>query len=129
LKDIENGFYIDIGANDPVIDSVSLVFYERGWRGVHIEPMQQYSNKLRQSRPDERVEQTAIGKQPGSVVFFEFEDTGLSTADIEIAEQHKQKGFAVTETRVDVQPLSVILNQYSDRSIHWIKIDVEGLEK
>ena len=37
LKHINNGFYIDIGANDPVVDSVSLAFYENGWRGVHVE--------------------------------------------------------------------------------------------
>ena len=37
LKHVENGCYVDIGANDPVVDSVSLAFYERGWRGVHVE--------------------------------------------------------------------------------------------
>ena len=38
LKHVENGFYIDIGAQDPVIDSVSRGFYEKGWRGLHVEP-------------------------------------------------------------------------------------------
>ncbi len=38
LKHVENGFYVDVGAQDPVVDSVSLAFYEHGWRGVHIEP-------------------------------------------------------------------------------------------
>ena len=31
LKDVKNGFYIDIGAQDPIVDSVSLFFFERGW--------------------------------------------------------------------------------------------------
>jgi|SRR5262245_3315890 len=39
LKHVEKGFYIDIGAQDPVVDSVSLAFYEKGWRGVHVEPV------------------------------------------------------------------------------------------
>ena len=39
LGQIEHGFYIDIGAQDPIIDSVSLAFYEHGWRGIHVEPM------------------------------------------------------------------------------------------
>ena len=30
---IPNGCYIDVGAQDPVADSVSPAFYERGWRG------------------------------------------------------------------------------------------------
>jgi len=36
LKHIKNGFYIDIGAWDPVIDSVSNLFYENGWRGINV---------------------------------------------------------------------------------------------
>ena len=37
LRDIEAGFYVDIGAQDPVVDSVSRGFYELGWRGIHAE--------------------------------------------------------------------------------------------
>jgi hypothetical protein len=32
LKDVNSGFYIDIGVQDPEKDSVSLAFYEKGWR-------------------------------------------------------------------------------------------------
>jgi len=31
LKHVGRGFYIDLGAQDPVIDSISLAFYEHGW--------------------------------------------------------------------------------------------------
>ncbi len=37
--DIENGFYIDVGANDPVKMSVTKSFYLRGWNGINIEPL------------------------------------------------------------------------------------------
>ena len=93
LKHVENGFYIDIGAQHPVVDSVSLAFYEHGWRGVHVEPTQQYSILLRAARPDESVLQVAIGNQNQKVTFFEFEDTGLSTADADVAHQHRASGF------------------------------------
>jgi len=30
---VEKGFYVDIGAQDPLVDSVSLAFlWEHGWR-------------------------------------------------------------------------------------------------
>ena len=32
------GFYIDVGANEPVTDSVTMLFYLRGWSGVNVEP-------------------------------------------------------------------------------------------
>ena len=36
FKDVEEGFYIDVGAQDPESDSVTRVFYERGWSGINI---------------------------------------------------------------------------------------------
>ena len=45
LKHVERGFYIDVGAQDPVINSVSLAFYEKGWRGVHVEPTKFYARQ------------------------------------------------------------------------------------
>ena len=129
LNHVENGFYIDIGAQDPVIDSVSLAFYEHGWRGVHIEPTQQYSDKLRMARPDETVMQVAIGKQTGTPTFYEFDDTGLSTANPDIARRHQEAGFRGNETLVPVISLDTLFERIGAREIHWLKVDVESLEK
>lgn len=43
LRHVERGTYIDLGAQDPVADSVSLAFYENGWRGLHVEPVSFYA--------------------------------------------------------------------------------------
>jgi hypothetical protein len=55
LQNVARGFYIDVGAQDPIVDSVSMGFYEEGWRGVHVEPVAAYAAKLRAQRPDEIV--------------------------------------------------------------------------
>lgn len=128
LKNIEKGFYIDIGAQDPVVDSVSLAFYEQGWRGVHLEPVTYYAEKLRDARPDETVIQAAVGRGSGVLSFFEIIDTGLSTGNAQIAEKHAKDGFAVRETVVPFISLDTILDKYQERDIHWLKIDVEGME-
>jgi hypothetical protein len=39
LRSLESGFYIDVGANDPTIDSVTKAFYASRWHGINIEPM------------------------------------------------------------------------------------------
>ncbi|RCS23545.1 FkbM family methyltransferase [Phyllobacterium salinisoli] len=129
LQHVENGFYIDIGAQDPVVDSVSRGFYEKGWRGVHVEPTAAYADKLRENRPDEDVLQIAIGKGGNSIRFFEIPETGLSTGDLELAETHREKGLEVVETEVPLQPLATIFDRIGDREIHWLKVDVEGMEK
>src|SRR5579863_744930 len=45
-----DGFYIDVGANHPVNDSVTKAFYDRGWRGINIEPGRVFE-KLAAMRP------------------------------------------------------------------------------
>ena len=129
LQHIEGGHYIDIGAQDPVVDSVSLAFYEHGWRGIHVEPVTQYANKLKAARPDETVMQVAIGNSPGPLTFFEFKDTGLSTADPAIAQLHKENGFECVESQTPVISLDELLDGNSLHPVHWLKLDVEGLEK
>lgn len=34
----KTGFYIDIGAAWPQVDSVTHAFYLKGWRGINVEP-------------------------------------------------------------------------------------------
>jgi FkbM family methyltransferase len=129
LGHIHDGLYIDIGAQDPIVDSVSLPFYQQGWRGVHIEPTLQYSNKLRLARPDELVLQVALGQEEGILAFYEIPDTGLSTINAAIAEQHRAQGFDQRQTVVPVMTLDTVLTSLGKREVHWLKVDVEGAEK
>ncbi len=129
LRNVERGFYVDIGAQDPVVDSVSLGFYEQGWRGVHVEPVAAYAQSLRERRPDEVVLQVAVGAQQGSLTLYEIADTGLSTARREIALEHGGAGFALQEVQVECLTLEQVLAPYAGRDIHWLKVDVEGFER
>jgi FkbM family methyltransferase len=128
LKSVEHGFYIDIGAQDPIEDSVSLLFYEQGWRGVHVEPTATYAAKIRSARPDEEVVEAAIGTGTGLLTFHEFPGTGLSTGDRAIAERHAEEGYKVKERLVPLVSLRELLDRHADKEIHWLKIDVEGME-
>lgn len=127
---IQNGCYIDVGAQHPVTDSVSKAFYERGWRGIHVEPSANYANLLRASRPDETVVQAAAASTAGIVRFFEIPGTGLSTARSDIAEEHKDKlKCSIVEELVPATTLDDLLDLTPSNDIHWLKIDVEGYEK
>ena len=97
LSHVEKGFYIDIGAQDPLVDSVSLLFYEHGWRGIHVEPAPHYADLLRQQRPGDTVIQAVVGNGPAVLPFFEIPGTGISTADPDIAAQHRKRGFETRE--------------------------------
>lgn len=129
LGHIEKGFYIDIGAQDPVVDSVSKAFYEHGWRGVHVEATPAYAEALRKNRPDELVIEAAVSDRIGEMTFYEIPETGLSTGDADIALRHMEKNFEVKEITVACTTLAEIFTLAGDQEIHWLKIDVEGMEK
>jgi FkbM family methyltransferase len=129
LRHVEHGFYIDIGAYDPVIDSVSLAFHQRGWHGIHVEPMPRYAELLREQRPTDIIIQAAVGSGPPLLRFFETPGGGISTADPEIADAHRKRGTYVQEITVPCIALSDVFALCVTNEIHWLKIDVEGYER
>ncbi len=50
LMDVKKGFYVDVGAYHPIIDSVTKYFYEMGWSGVNIEPQSEFVQLLKTDR-------------------------------------------------------------------------------
>lgn len=128
LKRVKQGRYLDIGAQDPIHDSVSKAFYDAGWRGVHVEASPGYAAAIRTARPDETVIEAAVCDAAKPIDFYEIPDTGLSTGNPEVAQHHGKLGHAVRLITVPVVRLSSILEQMGDGDIHWMKIDVEGME-
>ncbi|MFJ4195251.1 FkbM family methyltransferase [Pseudomonas sp. NPDC089534] len=130
LKLFENGFYIDVGANDPVHDSVTKAFYDHGWQGINVEPMQDYCDALRRQRPRDTTLQCVASDRPGELTFYGIADTGLSTADPAVAKARKDLGMNVQPLTVTARTLTSICEEHAaGRTIHFLKIDVEGHEE
>ena len=131
LGHLERGFYIDIGAQHPEIDSVSKAFFDRGWQGVHVEPVPHYANSLREARPGDRVIEAAVSNRVGRTTLIVFPDTGLSTTVLDIAAGHVDAGVPAPEAGLEVPTVTLasIAEELGEREVHWLKIDVEGLEK
>lgn len=128
LQDVDQGFYVDVGAHHPLKDSVTRAFYERGWRGINIEPVRAWLDLLEIDRPEDINLGVAIGLARGHVDFYDVDDTGLSTTNPEIASQHAGDGFLVRMIRVEATTLDDVLEQHARADIHFLKIDVEGAE-
>ncbi len=124
------GFYVDVGANDPDIDSVSRAFYERGWSGINIEPLAAQFRRLRERRPRDVNLEIAVGESEGEITFYAIEQWhGYSTTDAEIVAQHRADGLKVEIQQVPVRRLAAVLDQHAaGRVIDFMKVDVEGAE-
>ncbi|NDC56463.1 MAG: FkbM family methyltransferase, partial [Alphaproteobacteria bacterium] len=122
LHGVKEGRYIDIGACDPRIDSVSRGFYEQGWRGVHFEPVRAFAERIREDRPDETVHEIALSDRCGEIEFFVSPNKGLSTGIVDNAKP------GISPCRVVARTLAACSPELGAGPIHWMKIDVEGME-
>jgi FkbM family methyltransferase len=129
LKHVENGFYIDVGANDPVADSVTKAFYDRGWRGINVEPLPSHCDDLRAQRPRDITLCCAAGETRGETEIYDCEVRGWATGDKTVAERHAREGYQGGWRRVSMRTLTDICHEHVTGSIHFLKIDVEGMEK
>lgn len=138
LHAIGAGRYVDVGASDPVADSVTKAFYDRGWRGLNIEPLPVEADLLRTDRPADAVVEAVISSAKASTVTFHAVigavehgvNSGLSTAVDSIANQHKRAGFQVQDLDVACRRLDEVIEEHGlrDCDVHFLKIDVEGAE-
>lgn len=130
LGHIQHGFYVDLGAWSPDYDSVTRAFYERGWRGVNVEPNPKLWGQLVQRRPLDVNLRVAVAATAGTVLMNFVENSGLSTLDDSIAIAHEAAGWSSQREEVRVVRLEDIFREFvvADQPIHFLKIDVEGLE-
>lgn len=128
FKHLPTGFYVDVGANDPMKDSVTQAFYERTWQGINIDPVPYWHQRLQQKRKRDINLAVAISDRQGQFEFYELPETGLSTFSLEQAESHRRQGQVVRQVNVKTRTLAEILDQFTLPAIHFLKIDVEGAE-
>jgi len=130
LGSVNKGFYIDVGAGDPVADSVTKLFSDVGWSGVNIEPMPEPFAALVAQRPRDVNLECAIEDVAGTRAYYRVA-TGnpLSTGDETIARQHRDAGWSVHEVPVVTRTLADVCDEYAPTDIHFLKIDVEGRER
>lgn len=128
FKGQQAGFYIDVGAWDPEKDSVTKHFYDKGWRGVNIEPAREFYDALCLGRERDINLHIALGKSRGERLFYKFGGEGISTPDKQLAVSFARKGFRYEESGITVETLAAICEEYTPGTIDFIKIDVEGME-
>jgi FkbM family methyltransferase len=124
-----DGFYVDVGAGDPVELSVTKWFYELGWSGINIEPSPTFYPKLVAERIRDVNLNCGAGAIEGSAQYFQLSANELSSFDPDVRARAEAAGMQVVPRTVDVLPLTTILDRHSDRrAIDFLKIDVEGWE-
>jgi len=127
----ETGFFIDIGACNPVYASITKHFSDRGWCGVNVEPIPSQAELFRPLRPRDVTVCAGISDRIGETAFYEIkEDVALSTFSERQALEYQQNGFTVVSYKVPLLTLAELCKRHVDeRTIDFLCIDVEGDER
>ena len=130
-----NGFYVDVGAGSPGWDSVTHWFSRIGWTGINIEPNPILFCDIPSQRSRDINLNVGIHPTQGTMTFYQVLQNeighgwGLSSFNPEAKEIAQRLGFTVNPIDVPVEPLTPILDEHAKRTIDFLKIDVEGLER
>jgi FkbM family methyltransferase len=129
LGHVRDGFYIDVGANDPVEHSVTKAFYDAGWRGINIEPLPAHIAAFDEQRPGDVNLAVAAGSAAGTLTLYDVPAVrGWASPERSVAELHRAEGHAVAELTVPVRTLADVCAEHVRGDVHFLKIDVEGFE-
>ena len=132
FEDVEKGFYVDVGANDPEIDSVTKYFYERGWNGINCEPQLGHFKLLQKERKRDINLNVGVGSKKGKLSLRQYKGDGLSTLSSDFKAEYANSPDDNTKTYVDtmveVRTLASIFDEYKITVINFMKVDVEGYE-
>ena len=124
------GFYIDVGAWHPVLDSVTKYLYDLGWQGIDIEPGVETARLLREDRRRDVVLEVACSDADGEMTIHETDvPNDWSTLVPQTAKAvHAIHARRMAERVVAVRTLRSICAEHVHEQIDFLKIDVEGHE-
>ena len=124
--DLDKGFYIDVGANDPHTFSTTEAFYLRGWNGINIEPLPDKFQLLSKYRTRDINLNIGVGQNKTNAVLMIDGYNGCKSSLI----YNKEMRFP-TRINIKIDTVANICKQFvpSGTKIDFLKIDVEGSEK
>jgi FkbM family methyltransferase len=129
FSELCHGFYLDVGAQCEEADSVTRYFYEKGWKGINIEPVVEFANSFKCRDRDITI-CCAAGSEEKIMTMSVSLNTGLSSFGSVNAEKIHQAGLNTEPRNIQIRTLNSILDNLgiTKLTFEFLKIDVEGYE-
>jgi len=125
IHDSHRGFYVDVGANEPVKHSNTFMFYRRGWQGITVEAQPDLVEKHRRVRPRDRAVCAVVSDEVRELTLTEFPNRGFAT--VESAPRWAQRQATRRQKRVMPRTLTDILaSEGAPARFELLSVDVEG---
>lgn len=125
MKDIK---YIELGVNEPIYNSNTFFFYEKGARGILVEANPDAINFIKAIRPEDKIINKAIFQESDKEIdFYISEEEGLSS----ITEKHfkkEEKWNCFQRRKIKIKTISINDIFRNMPNIDILSIDIEGYD-
>jgi FkbM family methyltransferase len=128
------GFYVDVGANDPIVHSNTNVFFLRGWRGLNIDPNPKCIERFQQQRPADINVRALLSDTEEELEFYHYWVDKLNTCSLDIVAERKllndPRFVPISSETIRTVTLTSIFEKHLSptQQIDLMTIDCEGMD-
>lgn len=126
------GTFLDIGAYHPTKFSNTRALFERGFKGVYVEPSPSLHKAFLDEIKDDPLMQLVpdcIGEHAGEVEFYDSGEWALSTTDPGWVEKRKGCGATFNTIKVNMITVPQLLEKSVHKTFDFISLDTENTVK
>ena len=130
FKEQNSGLYVDVGCNQPKINSLTFYLFNKGWNGINIDISSRCIKLYNFFRRTDINLNISIGSEEKFVDSYIFyENCTMNTVDEEFKKfTSKSVNKKPDILRIQQKTLNQILEKNKIKKIDYLNIDVEGYE-
>jgi FkbM family methyltransferase len=129
LREVENGFYIDLGSNHPIEHSNTYALYLSGWSGLAVDGNEKFTKLWEEIRPRDIFLNALVSDEEKEVSYTIFSEDTLSSIDPDTIQRYMEReaNCEFNVIKMSTVTLQNLMNRFAkNREVHLLSVDVEG---
>ena len=122
------GFYIDIGSNEPISYSNTFKLYVQGWKGILVDGNKGLIEKSKRIRKKDTCVHAIVSNEKKQVNFYLAENNLMSSMDDAFVKSVSSNNYKPQFITMETMSVNEIIEQHvpAGQQIDLLSIDVEG---